>query len=313
MAGSIGAHEHRGGVLMFATPAVETWISPSGRIGTMALDQDSVALEALRDMMRAQGCVLQNEEAPGAVAAATEGEINSSNQGTVIDTSVTPAAEDREQDLVIVPRSRTVTPEQVDWAEGNLAGLPIRYRTIRKPVDVVPSAEGGVWRNAFTLSVSTDEAGERAFRVGLREDATELDIHQAHNVITHAQAGRFGDGFGWELDGERGGDPRWLFASHTHYPEGMTLGARVLVCDDALCGCAWHDEFDVHEAEVMGSTTPGRRWEVSVTRPLGEPVPWTVDVFIDDFNGSPADVAALMNDLDWCRQACERANKAVTA
>lgn len=296
---------------MFATPAVETWISPSGRIGTVTLGQDPVALEALRSTLRAQGCVLQNEEAGEAVAPAVSGEIINPGQGT-IDTSVSPAAEDREQYLVIVPRSRTVTPGLADWAEGHLDGLPIRFRTIRKPVDVVPCARGGVWRNAFLLSVSTDEADECAFRVGLCEGATRADVRAALDIIEDSRNGYFGEGHAWDRLPDRNGEPRWKFATHIHHQVNPTDRIAV-VCDDALCGCDWHDEYDEHEAEVMASAIAGRRWEIRVTRPLDEPAPWRVDVYVDDFSGSPTDVAALAKDLDWCRQACERANKAVTA
>lgn len=50
----------------------------SGRVGTIDLDQPADAVAALRELLRSQGATPENEDAPGAVGAASEGGTNES-------------------------------------------------------------------------------------------------------------------------------------------------------------------------------------------------------------------------------------------
>lgn len=295
---------------MFATAAVEMWISPvTGRTGTVALDQPVEAVEALRDMMRAQGYTLQDEEAPGAVAAATEGEIKNPAQGT-IDTSVSPDVDER--DLTIVQRTADVTPVEVDWAAGNLAHLITTYHDVKTDQEAVEvRSDGHLWRSACRIVMLTDDNGREQFRVVLFKGATVADVTHADEVIERAKAGYFLR-HGWDRIEDFNGRPRYLFAEYRRV-DGRT-SEPALVCDEPLCSEGWHSVIEDHCAEEMLSRATGARYEIRVRRPVAEAaVQWQVEVYADDFMGTPEQVAAFMNDLDWCRQACERANKAVAA
>ncbi|MFK4789878.1 hypothetical protein [Microbacterium sp. ZW T5_56] len=289
---------------MFATPAVETWISPSGRVGTVALDQDPVALEALRDMMRAQGYTLQNEEAGEAAGTAVSGEIINPGQGT-IDTSVTPDVDER--DLTIVQRTTDVTPEEVDWAAGNLAHLSTTYHDVKTDRQAVDVRSGGrLWRSACRIVMLTDDNGVEQFRVVLYKGATIADVTDADEVIEQAKAGYFLR-HGWDRIEDFNGSPRYLFAEYRRV-DGRT-SEPALVCDEPQCSEGWHSVIEDHCAEEMLSRTTGARYEIRVRRPVAEAAaPWQVEVYADDFMGTPEQVAAFMNDLSWCQQACVAAN-----
>ncbi len=84
-----------------------------------------------------------------------------------------------------------------------------------------------------------------------------------------------------------------------------------VVCDEPLCTAKWHPDWEYHVLdEAVSATAGGKSWAIGVRRPLEGTEPWFVDVHADDFAGNPADVAAFVNDLNWMRAECERANAA---
>lgn len=151
---------------------VERWRMPSGRIGTIDLDQDAAAVELLRDALRESGAELladdgqhETKNAPDkAVAAAVEGEETETTRvgDLMFDTSVPtelapikPIYSDadprwteladwlatHEHNAGDEPMAMMSPMERAEWHVGRVLGEPNPYRrNIEYPVVTMPAA-----------------------------------------------------------------------------------------------------------------------------------------------------------------------------
>lgn len=149
--------------------------------------------------------------------------------------------------------------------------------------------------------------------------ANRDDLEHALNVVARTRAGAESRNVSWSKRGKDWADwaddrtfiyeftSRRYADPYTHEDHSPSVAA----CADPSCSERWHEtELGVHKIDRIGRQLAGGSgaYEIAVTRALTEEH-WTVDVFADDFYGTPADVASFVSDLQWMQEECRRANE----
>lgn len=200
------------------------------------------------------------------------------------------------------------TPREERFAEAELAGLPLVLRESRtRRVKVWRDGRGRWWRRGGSVRVQPVErehgAEPRAFVVTLHEGANEDDLRFLLNMVKRARTGAGWDTL-WRPAGTAahllGYDSRLYADPYSH----SDSSARVAVCDEPRCVHRWHlAEWSLHQMDEIRKDG----YVISVERAHDEDS-WRVAVDARDFAGTPAEVAAFINDVEWARRDCERAN-----
>ena len=214
---------------------------------------------------------------------------------------------------------KSATPPRDLRALGEeLQSIPVvvRRTSVGRRARVWRTANGEPWRQGGIVQLRkwAPAGGERRFVVTLFKGANVDDVEFLMWMVAVA---RRGEGFGqiWERVEADWAD-ELTFSTGTAsrpYEDPYTMIDRspgAVPCDEPLCSAKWHPDYEDHVLDEASHHEAGRSWEIEVYRPLGVSEPWKMSVHVDDFYGDPADVAAFVQDLQWMRAECERANNA---
>lgn len=176
------------------------------------------------------------------------------------------------------------------------------------------SANGEYWRQGGIVHLRkwAPAGGERRFVVTLYKGANVDDVEF---LLWMVEVARRSEGFGtlWEHIEAEWADELTFSTGSSSRPYGdpysmIDRSPDAVVCDEPLCSATWHPDWQNHVVDHVRHREAGKSWEIEVRRPVEGRDPWTVDIVVDDFFGTPADVAELVNELNWMRAECERAN-----
>ncbi|MBP2419662.1 hypothetical protein [Microbacterium imperiale] len=198
-----------------------------------------------------------------------------------------------------------------------IAAMPLWFRSSSSPVQVWRSMDGTWWRDSGHLRIQLCKDGVRRFVLFLSDGATRTDLKHLLDTVHRHRAGKTRRAWRQHSAGFGGSGDDLTFSlafHHREYADPYThreTDLEVAVCDEPLCGADWHDGYGTHEADSVTRKLPeGRgRYQISVTRMPEAGEPWKVDVFSDEFFGTPEDVALFVSDLQWMSETCRRANE----
>lgn len=220
-----------------------------------------------------------------------------------------------------IPRDAALAEwvDPVDFFDGEqLATMPLSVRNVwRNRVKVWRGSDGAWYRHAGFLRIQEENDGVRKFVVLLSRGANRSDLDSLLAAVKRNRAGESGRVWvkrdvGW---GGWADDRTFTYAltsrlyvdPYTHYD----VDPEVVACEEASCCKQWHEDDDNHELDRVSADRPGGRYSISVNRSSADPeAPWFVNVYADDFEGTPEMVAAFVSDLQWMQEACRRANAA---
>lgn len=218
----------------------------------------------------------------------------------------------------VVRESDAVFPQTRRLAEDELAHLPlyvVNTKTGRRAC-VWRSGDGRWWRRGGAARIQRwpTPDGERAFVIFLHKGANRDDLKFLLRTVERARAGK-GIDEQWSLLTSSWADDVTYTLDYPsrRYDDPYTHEDRcpaVTACTEPRCRDRWHEEYGVHTVDEVERKLHGDagHYSVRVTRALDEPE-WTVDVYTDEFYGTPDDVAQLVNDLQWMQVECRRANQ----
>lgn len=200
-------------------------------------------------------------------------------------------------------------------ADHELRALPliIRRTEIGRRSYVWRTADGHWWRRGGTIRIQRHPRpdGERAFIITLWKGANSDDLRFMLQTVERARRGEDFDLF-WDLVAADWADEH-TYQSKTSRPYGdphtmADHSGRPVICDEPLCGRLWHDSDEaLHELDAA----QGPGYSVSVNRFLSDR-DWHVYVGAQA-ELSEGDLAGFMNDLQWMRTECEKANAGRTS
>lgn len=213
-----------------------------------------------------------------------------------------------ERTAVPAPGMRRTVEDEVAHLQ-----LFVRKTTRGDRVRIWRSSDGLWWRipGAVRIQRWPTPDGERAFVLTLYKGANADDIEFLLRAVADARTGKGFETLWRPLVAPWADDLTFLFKWARRYNDPFThsdTSPRVSPCTDAKCVDVWHDDFGMHHLDGVSRRLPERRgkYEIRVVRHEGEP--WNVDVFTDEFYGTPEDVTAFVNDLTWMQEECRRAN-----
>jgi hypothetical protein len=213
----------------------------------------------------------------------------------------------------------TVSARQARVAEDEFAHLPVLVRrsTAGARVRVWRTGDGQWWRQGGMVRVQKwpAEGGRRMFVVTLFKGANVADVRFLLDLVEWA---RHGEGFpevwapleaDWadDLTFSTGSASRSYTDPYTH----LDNSPDAVACEEPLCPSTWHSEYEDHVLDEAYRQSESASWEIRIRRPAEGSVPWSVSVHVVDFDGSPTQVAELVNDLQWMQAECDRANMPV--
>lgn len=210
------------------------------------------------------------------------------------------------------------TPRGLRALGEELQGIPVvvRRTSVGRRVRVWRTANGEPWRQGGIVQLRkwAPAGGDRRFVVTLFKGANVDDVEF---LMWMVKVARRGEGFGqiWGRVEADWADELTFSTGTASRPYGdpysmIDSSPDAVVCDEPLCSATWHADWQEHVVDQASHHEAGKSWDVRVRRPVDGSEPWSVDVVVDDFFGSPADVAELVNELSWMRAECERANAA---
>lgn len=311
--------------------ATERWRMPSGRIATIDLQQTPEAIEDARALLREFGeAELINEEAPAGqgegetkkpaqdsvgskatrrarAAAARPGTIAADHRIIIDDTPDTDAEQSR--------LTGTSKRRNARLADAELAALPliVRRTSGSQRVRVWRTADGRWWRRGGTIRIQKwpTPDGERAFVINVWRGANSDDVKFMQRIVEGARRGEDFDFLWSPITSDWADEHTYHSVTSRPYSDPYTHGdyaGRVSICDEPLCRSQWHDGTPLHELD----TAEGPGYSIIVGRVDDEPL-WHVDVYADGAEFTPRELTGFVNDLQWMRAECERANEDVTA
>lgn len=245
-------------------------------------------------------------------AAAANGTVASQRAVRIIDrpmTDVVTREENRQRQYVDPARAFTAD---------ELATMPVVVAESRAGrVTVWRGADGTWYRVGGSLRIQPAKDGSGSqFKILLYKGATYDDLK-----VLEREASRTKAGDGGRLWVKRGtdwapwaDDRTYTFAfTNRTYADPYTHvdhSPRVAVCTMPGCLDQWHEVgFGVHRFDFVQRDLGSRGlYSIGVTRGTDRDDQWIVDVYTDEFYGRAEDVASLVNDLQWMRAECDRAN-----
>jgi len=216
-------------------------------------------------------------------------------------------------------RREPAAARTVRLAEAEFAHLPVyvvRSRSERR-TRIWRSADGKWWRRGGTVRIQRwpELDGPRAFVVFLWAGANEGDLKFMLRQIARARRGAGFEREWGRVDASWADELTFACTLSRGYCDPFTWAddaGPVTVCDEALCVEKWHGEYGAHHLDEIERILPDGHgsYKISVQKELKDydERGWTVDVYTDEFYGSPEDVAALVSDLQWMQEECRRAN-----
>lgn len=309
--------------------SVERWRMPSGRIATIDLSQAPETIEDARRLLRDFGdAEIVKEEAPGAGGNQPEGENQKPAKDSVESKATrraraaaarpgTVAADHRiiiedtpDTDAEVTKPSGTATRRHARLADTELARLPliIRHGTAGRRARIWRTTDGQWWRRGGTVQIRRCPSldGARAFVVTIWKGANSDDVRFMLKTVERT---RRGEDFGFFWDRIVAGwadEHTYTSGTSRVYRDPYTHGdfsQRPMVCDVPLCRSQWHEGDPLHEVGAID----GDGYWINVCRTADEDL-WHVDVHADYAEFTPDQVADFVNDLQWMRAECERAN-----
>lgn len=268
-----------------------------------------------------------SENAPGAARTAAEGEDQKPSQDSIWSkatrraraAAATPGtiAADRRVAIADVtdcdatihqrPRQATSTRRGARITDA-VVGLPmiVRRTTLGRHALVWRTADGQWWRKGGMIQIRQQSNGGRAFVVTLFEGANAQDAQFLIDIVRDAR-----NGIGLELwdriEAEWADEMTFIFDSSRPYRDPYTTrdySAPAKVCAEPLCRDLWHGEVEtVHELDSVG----GDAYSITICRLDGE-AEWYVDIDVHQSDFSPSALLGFVNDLQWMRTECEKAN-----
>jgi hypothetical protein len=209
-------------------------------------------------------------------------------------------------------------------AAGEFASMAVHVVQTRasRRAQVWRTADGEWWRRGGTVRIQKwpEPDGARSFVVFLWKGANEDDLKFMLEQVERARQGIAFDDEWQRVTSDWADDltfactlSRSYLDPYTHRDDSLHVHA----CDDALCIRKWHKTYDRHELDEVRKQIPSKEgsYRIAVGRDVDAPPNgWIVDVYTDEFYGTPDDVAAFVSDLQWMQEECRRANeKAVSA
>lgn len=180
------------------------------------------------------------------------------------------------------------------------------------------SADGTWWRRGGDLYIREIE-GRRCFVIYLWKGATKRDLDSLRAEVDRTRVqGRSS----WVRSTTTRADEKTLwfrFAEYackdpfTHVAYGDRDDERVFICTDSLCTEKTHyGKEGRHVLDAIYKTIrEGVTYEISVVKDVtdSDDRGWYIDLCTDEFYGTPNDVSTFVNDLQWMREECRRANE----
>lgn len=218
-------------------------------------------------------------------------------------------------------RKRYCDPSE-SFTDEELATLPLRITNAPSSRVLVWRGPDGTWyRNGAWLRIRPRKDGAgREYQIVLLKGANRDDLQVMLRAIARLRNGEHHQRWkrvnptepGWEWADDQ--TYTYSFCSRT-YNDPYTHSDRspdVTACTEPRCRDRWDEEYGVHVVDEVKRTFESDSgpysYSVRVTRGLDEDQ-WSVDVYTDDFFGTPDDVARLLNDLQWMQEECRRANQ----
>ena len=200
------------------------------------------------------------------------------------------------------------------FTRDELAEMPliIQRTAMGVRVQVWRSLQGQWYRKGGVLRIQPHE-GQRVYKIILYRGATTEDLDELLREVAAMRAGETSRA--WEKLDVKWGDDRTFLHRFSSYPYDdpyvcADYSARVRICDEPRCREKWHPDGTYHTLDSITRKLPERRggYEIEVCKRFGKSARWTVDVFADEFYGTPEDVASFVSDLQWMQEECRRAN-----
>lgn len=159
-------------------------------------------------------------------------------------------------------------------------------------------------RSAFWIRLDLCRKGR--FTIILAVDATQTDLEAARALLQKIKHGKFRQTHQWKLLASGALD---LLVTGRAI-RAVEPDAPVIPCSEPRCTEHWHVASDSHTAESIYREVSNGGYTIEVRKELDvEDGPdWYIDVFTDEFYGSPEDTASFISDLAWAQEECRRAN-----
>ncbi|WP_431795644.1 hypothetical protein [Microbacterium enclense] len=236
-------------------------------------------------------------------------------------------AADRRIDVIDAPEPREAVHYSDDapiptyvapaFTEEEMETMPlVVVNSTTTRVQVWRGPDGAWYRRGAWLRLQPRRDGEGSeFRVLLCKGANRADLEAMLKIVESARAGRLKQR--WEKRGKdwaSWADDRtytYAFNSRT-YVDPYThsdLSPDVTACTEPLCVERWHEDGTMHRLDEITRKLPERRGQYSLAVTMVPGEAWQVDLFTDEFFGTPDEVAALVSDLQWMAAECRRANE----
>ncbi len=207
-------------------------------------------------------------------------------------------------------RGQLCDPRELFSAD-ELASMPLVIRKTPSGARArVWRSHDGTWYRCGGYLRIEDVNGRRVFQITLSKGANLDDLAFLRREVDRLRTGnsrRTWRGVVGSL-----ADERTLVHEFRHRPYADPYlnrdpSPRVRVCEEPKCRDQWHGDYDAHTLDAVSHDTDDGSYSIAVRRERNAST-WCVTVYADDFYGTPKDVSAFVNDLQWMRAECERAN-----
>lgn len=219
------------------------------------------------------------------------------------------------------PKNSYVDPRDV-FSKSELASMPITIGNARRGrVRVWRGQDGNWYRHGGWLRIQPNREGDSSrLLIRLAKGANERDLNHLLGIAEQVRSGvtkRTWRKLSPEAPGLEWADDRTFSFAYTSIKyvdpyANEDRSPRVRACTEKACREAWHEVGGFHEIDSVRRELPagGGEYSIRVTKPVDAKLTerWTVDVYTDEFYGTPEDVASFVSDLQWMQEECRSAN-----